>query len=195
MAKSIFELAIALALATSIGCFRPENMTDVMMEPKVLELSHHVAEEAKESKSGPYEEVKLFEYKQGLGSITKDRATKVEIVEIDGSKVKIETIKRGDEVTFPKTGDKVTCNYVLSLTNGRNLGSSAGNGKPFKITVGGYEVFRGWDEGIKKLSLGQKAKLTIPAALGYGSRAVFTGSQVIPADSVLVLTIELLSVS
>ena len=50
--------------------------------------------------------------------------------------VDIETLAEGDGVTFPKAGQKVSCHYVLTLTNGKKIDSSRDRGKPFQFTVG-----------------------------------------------------------
>jgi len=52
------------------------------------------------------------------------------------------------------------------------------------------QVIRGWDIGVKQLSLGQKAVLHIPHSLAYGDQAVET----IPAYSDLDFEVELLEI-
>merc|ERR1712183_643760 len=75
--------------------------------------------------------------------------------------VDIEVMSPGDGSTFPKSGQKVTCHYVLTLTNGKKIDSSRDRGKPFEFNVGKGEVIAGWDNGLTKMSVGERAKLTI----------------------------------
>ena len=54
--------------------------------------------------------------------------------------VDIETMTPGDGSTFPKNGQKITCHYVLTLTNGKKIDSSRDRGKPFEFNIGRGEV-------------------------------------------------------
>merc|ERR1711935_1136336 len=84
--------------------------------------------------------------------------------------VDIETIKPGDGVTFPKPGQVVTAHYTGTLTNGSKFDSSRDRGQPFQFTIGVGQVIQGWDEGVMKMSLGERAVLHVPSAMGYGSQ-------------------------
>jgi len=105
--------------------------------------------------------------------------------------VEIETLQEGDKTTFPKAGQKVTCHYVLTLTNGKKIDSSRDR-SPFEFNIGRGEVIQGWDEGLMKISKGQRAKLTIPSEMGYGAKGV---PGCIPPNSVLIFDVELLNVA
>eukprot|EP00928_Gymnodinium_smaydae_P034532 TRINITY_DN24446_c0_g1_i1.p1 TRINITY_DN24446_c0_g1~~TRINITY_DN24446_c0_g1_i1.p1 ORF type:complete len:146 (-),score=13.94 TRINITY_DN24446_c0_g1_i1:51-488(-) len=110
-----------------------------------------------------------------------------------GSKkgVQVKTIKPGDGRTYPKEGDKLQMHYTGTLaSNGKKFDSSVGK-RPFAFRIGVGQVIRGWDEGVAKMSLGEKARLTITAAYGYGSRGV---PGVIPPDADLVFEVELLKI-
>ncbi|QRV86631.1 FKBP-type peptidyl-prolyl cis-trans isomerase [Ceratobasidium sp. AG-Ba] len=70
--------------------------------------------------------------------------------------------------------------------------SSRDRGKPFETAIGEGKVIRGWDEGVPKLSLGEKAKLTITPDYGYGARGY---PPVIPGNSTLIFEVELLKIN
>jgi FKBP-type peptidyl-prolyl cis-trans isomerase len=48
--------------------------------------------------------------------------------------------------------------YTGKLTNGEVFDSSVKRGQPFEFQIGAGQVIRGWDEGIAKLSRGEKAR-------------------------------------
>ena len=87
-------------------------------------------------------------------------------------------------------GDNVIVHYTGKLTNDTIFDSSVNRNQPFKFKLGVGQVIAGWDEGIALLNVGDKAVLTIPANLGYGSRDMGT----IPANSTLIFEVELLGI-
>ena len=101
-----------------------------------------------------------------------------------------ETIKAGDGVTFPKSGQLVHVHYTGTLTNGKKFDSSRDRGQPFSFTIGRGEVIRGWDEGVAKMSVGEQAKLTCSPTSPMASVA----SRCHPPNSTLVFDVELLRI-
>jgi peptidylprolyl isomerase len=53
----------------------------------------------------------------------------------------------------------VSVHYTGYLTDGTIFDSSVERGQPFVFTLGKGQVIRGWDEGISKLKIGEKARL------------------------------------
>lgn len=105
---------------------------------------------------------------------------------------KIEILKEGDGNTFPQPGDRVTIHYTGTLTDGSQFDSSRDRGTPFQCKIGVGQVIKGWDTAIPKLSVGTRAKLTIPGHEGYGARGF---PPIIPANSTLIFDVELLRVN
>ncbi len=90
-----------------------------------------------------------------------------------------------------KSGDNVTVHYTGTLTDGSVFDSSVNRGTPFEFKVGVGQVIQGWDQGIPGMKVGGKRKLTIPADMAYGNRAL----PGIPAGSTLIFEVELLGVN
>ena len=88
----------------------------------------------------------------------------------------------GAQVT---AGDSITVKYTGKLSSGKVFESNT-----FPLQVGKGSVIPGWDEGLLKFKQGGKGTLLIPSGLGYGDQ----GNPTIPANSVLVFEVEILSV-
>jgi FKBP-type peptidyl-prolyl cis-trans isomerase len=90
-----------------------------------------------------------------------------------------------------KAGDTVHVHYTGMLTNGSKFDSSVDRGTPFSFPLGAGMVIKGWDQGVAGMKVGEKAKLTIPAGLGYGASGY---PPVIPPNATLVFEVELLGI-
>ncbi|XP_074122813.1 peptidyl-prolyl cis-trans isomerase FKBP14 isoform X3 [Sminthopsis crassicaudata] len=70
-----------------------------------------------------------------------------------------------------KGGDMMLVHYEGYLERDGTLFHSThkhNNGQPIWFTLGILEALKGWDRGLKGMCVGEKRKLTIPPALGYG---------------------------
>jgi FKBP-type peptidyl-prolyl cis-trans isomerase len=108
-------------------------------------------------------------------------------VKTTASGLQYEVLKSGSGKK-PKATDTVKVHYHGTLTDGTVFDSSVERKEPIEFGLDG--VIPGWTEGLQLMSVGDKWRLTIPAALGYGPRS--KGS--IPPNSVLVFEVELLEV-
>jgi FK506-binding protein 1 len=105
----------------------------------------------------------------------------------------VETSQEGDGVTFPQIGDSVSLHYTGYLQEGLvKFDSSRDRARAFTYPVGLDKVIQGWDEGVLQMSLGQRAKLYIPAHKAYGANGA---GKTIPPNADLVFDVELLSVT
>ena len=74
------------------------------------------------------------------------------------------------------------------MENGTKFDSSRDRGEPIEFQLGAGQVIQGWDEGIAQINVGDKAKLTIPASMGYGARGA---GGIIPPNATLIFDVEL----
>ena len=107
--------------------------------------------------------------------------------------LQVKDLKLGTGTTA-KLNSTVSVTYVGKLVNGTVFDSSAidNHGKPVSLTLSAGKVIQGWVEGVPGMKAGGTRELVIPPALGYGCTSP---SPKIPANSTLIFTISLVSVS
>lgn len=91
--------------------------------------------------------------------------------------VTIDRISEGNG-QLPKKGQTVSVHYTGTLQNGKKFDSSRDRGQPFQFKLGAGQVIKGWDEGVAKLSQGERAKLTCTPDYAYGNQSVGGGVSV-----------------
>lgn len=89
----------------------------------------------------------------------------------------------------PKASDTVKVHYRGTLTDGTEFDSSYKRGQPISFPLN--RVIPCWTEGVQKMKVGGKAKLTCPAATAYGERGV---PGTIPPNATLNFEVELLGI-
>ncbi|CAN1267235.1 Peptidyl-prolyl cis-trans isomerase FKBP53, partial [Linum perenne] len=88
-------------------------------------------------------------------------------------------------------GNQVSVHYIGKLQKGGNVFDSNVGKDPFKFRLGVGQVIKGWDVGVSGMRVGDKRRITIPPAMGYGEQGA--GSK-IPPNSWLVFDVELVNV-
>ena len=90
----------------------------------------------------------------------------------------------------PVASDTVKVNYRGIFADGREFDSSYQRGEPIEFPLSG--VIKCWTEGVQRMKVGGKAKLTCPAGIAYGSRGA---GGVIPPNATLLFEVELLAIN
>ncbi|MEU3604952.1 FKBP-type peptidyl-prolyl cis-trans isomerase [Streptomyces sp. NPDC035033] len=103
----------------------------------------------------------------------------------------VEDVVVGDGAEAVK-GSTVSVHYAgVAFSTGQEFDASWNRGEPFAFTLGGGQVIKGWDMGVKGMKVGGRRKLVIPPHLAYGDRSP---SPAIGAGETLVFVVDLLSV-
>jgi FKBP-type peptidyl-prolyl cis-trans isomerase FkpA len=89
----------------------------------------------------------------------------------------------------PAATQTVKVHYRGTFLDGKEFDSSYSRNKPTEFPLN--RVIPCWTEGVQKMKVGGKAKLTCPPALAYGERGA---GSVIPPNATLKFEIELLDI-
>ncbi|WCJ36522.1 Peptidyl-prolyl cis-trans isomerase FKBP53 [Euphorbia peplus] len=132
------------------------------------------------------------ESKSPVGSEDKPSGTKSSQVRTFPNGLVIEEIAMGKpDGKKASPGSQVGVRYIGKLQkNGKIFDSNVGKA-PFKFRLGVGQVIKGWDVGVNGMRVGDKRRLTIPPAMGYG--ATGAGGK-IPPNAWLVFDVELVNV-
>jgi FKBP-type peptidyl-prolyl cis-trans isomerase FkpA len=90
----------------------------------------------------------------------------------------------------PLATDTVKVHYRGTFTDGREFDSSYKRNEPTSFPLN--RVIKCWTEGVQKIKVGGKARLTCPSAIAYGEKGAGNGE--IPGGATLVFEVELLEV-
>ena len=90
----------------------------------------------------------------------------------------------------PAASDTVKVHYRGTFPDGKEFDSSYKRGQPIEFPLSG--VIKCWTEGVQRIKVGGKAKLTCPPEIAYGERGA---GGVVPPNATLVFEVELLGIS
>lgn len=89
----------------------------------------------------------------------------------------------------PKATDTVQVHYKGTFPDGKEFDSSYKRGQPTEFPLN--RVIKCWTEGVQRMKVGGKAKLTCPPSLAYGEKGA---GGVIPPNATLQFEVELISI-
>ncbi|MEY4268555.1 MAG: hypothetical protein RIS90_3090 [Pseudomonadota bacterium] len=90
----------------------------------------------------------------------------------------------------PGASDKVKVHYRGTFPDGKEFDSSYKRNEAIEFPLSG--VIKCWTEGVQRMKVGGKAKLTCPPAIAYGERGA---GGVIPPNATLLFEVELLAIN
>ena len=89
----------------------------------------------------------------------------------------------------PKATDIVQVHYRGTFPDGKEFDSSYKRGQPTEFPLN--RVIKCWTEGVQRMKVGGKAKLTCPPSLAYGEKGA---GGVIPPNATLLFEVELIAI-
>ena len=90
----------------------------------------------------------------------------------------------------PTASDKVKVHYRGTLPDGKEFDSSYKRNEAIEFPLSG--VIKCWTEGVQRMKVGGKAKLTCPPNIAYGERGA---GGVIAPNATLLFEVELLAIN
>lgn len=90
----------------------------------------------------------------------------------------------------PKATDTVKVHYRGTFPDGREFDSSYKRNEAIEFPLSG--VIACWTEGVQRMKVGGKAKLTCPASIAYGARGA---GSTIPPNATILFEVELLAIN
>nr|WP_044890419.1 FKBP-type peptidyl-prolyl cis-trans isomerase [Myxococcus hansupus] len=185
--QTIYTLGISLGRDLSLFALSPEELS-------VLQRGLTDGLAGKTSDVDPKEQGQRIQAfakgRQALaGKATLDRAAKEPGAEVLPSGVVYKQVQAGTGRS-PRAIDTVKVHYEGRLVDGTVFDTSAKRGIPVEFPLNG--VIPCWTQGVGKMKVGGKAKLTCPGNTAYGERPP-SGSR-IPPNAVLVFDVELIDI-
>ena len=90
----------------------------------------------------------------------------------------------------PSASDKVKVHYRGTFPDGKEFDSSYKRNEAIEFPLS--RVIKCWTEGVQRMKVGGKAKLTCPASIAYGAGGA---GAVIPPNATLLFEVELLGIN
>jgi FKBP-type peptidyl-prolyl cis-trans isomerase FkpA len=116
------------------------------------------------------------------------KAAKEPGAQVSASGLVYRSLKQGSGPS-PQATDKVRVHYRGTFVDGKEFDSSYARGQPAEFPLD--RVIKCWTEGVQKIKVGGKAKLTCPSAIAYGERGA---GGIIPPGATLQFEVELLGI-
>jgi len=176
MIKSI-SLYAALIIAFA-SCVQKEDKTEEIVK---------AANNKKETKKMSADTASFGDSKENLKSFEKGKVVSSKSL---SNGIQIKWIHNADGRAI-EDGEMVLIEYRLALPDGKIVDGNHRANLPFFPFVVGYNLQTlGWDIAFKELSIGDFAKIELPAAFAYGNKGL---GDVIPANSSVWLYVKVYS--
>jgi len=198
------DAQIAYSIGVNIGQnLQSQGMLEgVELDTFIVGMLDAINEDVKMSDEDMFAAIQLFQQRmaeQQQAALAESTAASVEFLANNSQQDGVVTLESGlqymilesapDGSASPAVTDSVLAHYHGTLIDGTVFDSSVDRGEP--ATLGLSQVISGWTEGLQLMSVGDKWRLFIPAAMAYGEASP---TAAIPPNSALIFDVEILEI-
>jgi len=195
---------IAYSIGVNIGQnLQAQGILDgIEVDTFVAGMLDAVAGNVQMSDEDMFAAIQLFQQQmaeQQQAALAASTAASVDFLSANSAKEGVVTLESGlqymvlesgpDGSASPTVSDSVLAHYHGTLIDGTVFDSSVDRGEPAQFGLS--QVISGWTEGLQLMSVGDKWRLFIPAAMAYGEASP---TPAIPPNSALIFDVELLEI-
>ena len=195
---------IAYSIGVNIGQnLQAQGILDgIEVDTFVAGMLDAVAGNVQMSDEDMFAAIQLFQQQmaeQQQEALAASTAASVDFLSANSAKEGVVTLESGlqymvlesgpDGSASPTVSDSVLAHYHGTLIDGTVFDSSVDRGEPAQFGLS--QVISGWTEGLQLMSVGDKWRLFIPAAMAYGEASP---TPAIPPNSALIFDVELLEI-
>jgi FKBP-type peptidyl-prolyl cis-trans isomerase FklB len=198
------DAQIAYSLGVNIGQnLQSQGLLDnVELDTFMVGMLDAIGGEVRMDEEDMFAAIQLFQQRmaqQQQAALTESTAASVEFLANNASQEGVVTLESGlqymilesgpDGSASPAATDSVLAHYHGTLIDGTVFDSSVDRGEPAQFGLS--QVISGWTEGLQLMSVGDKWRLFIPAAMAYGEASP---TPAIPPNSALIFDVEIIEI-
>jgi FKBP-type peptidyl-prolyl cis-trans isomerase len=195
---------IAYSIGVNIGQnLQAQGILDgIEIDTFVAGMLDAVSDNVQMSDEDMFAAIQLFQQQmaeQQQSALAASTAASVDFLNANSAKEGVVTLESGlqymvlesgpEGSASPTVSDSVLAHYHGTLIDGTVFDSSVDRGEPAQFGLS--QVISGWTEGLQLMSVGDKWRLFIPAAMAYGEASP---TPAIPPNSALIFDVELLEI-
>lgn len=199
------DAQIAYSIGVNIGMnLQTQGILDgVELDTFVVGMLDAIGDDVKMSEEDMFAAIQLFQQRmaeQQQAALAANTAASEAFLANNSQQTGVVTLESGLQYLVLESGSEggasptpsntVLAHYHGTLTDGTVFDSSVDRGEPASFGVS--QVISGWTEALQLMSVGDKWRLFIPAAMAYGEASP---TPAIPPNSTLIFDVELLEVN
>lgn len=196
------QIAYSIGVNIGMNLQQQQILEGIDLDTFVVGMLDAVAGDVKMSEEDMFAAIQMFQQRmaeQQQAALAASTAASVEFLANNATQEGVVTLDSGLQYMILESGpagspspaatDSVLAHYHGTLIDGTVFDSSVDRGEPAQFGLS--QVISGWTEGLQLMSVGDKWRLFIPAAMAYGEASP---TPAIPPNSALIFDVEILEI-